>query len=93
MKSGLSRDATGLTIGPNFLKELEADKSELKRVLFPDEGADFIDCDFGDEADFRAQLEANQMATDKLDEGIRGFVADQIKLETLLEQVRVEQVA
>ena len=49
----------------------------------------FVDYDFDDEADFRLQLNASAMATEKLAEGIRGFVADQIKLESLLgERIR-----
>lgn len=75
-----------LTIGPNFLEELAADDGELERVLQPDGTDSFVDCDFDGEADFRLQLNANAMATEKLAEGIRGFVADQIKLEALLEE-------
>ena len=73
-----------LTIGPNFLEELTADDGDLPRVLSPDNVAEFDDCDFRDEADFRFQMNANAMATEKLAEGIRGFVADQVKLEALL---------
>tara|TARA_R110002096_G_scaffold65006_4_gene158354 strand:- start:86612 stop:87595 length:984 start_codon:yes stop_codon:yes gene_type:complete len=75
-----------LTIGPNFLQELEDDKGELPRVLEPDQALEFVDCDFADEADFRMQLNASAMATEKLAEGIRGFIADQIRLEDLLLQ-------
>lgn len=73
-----------LTIGPNFLEELDADSGELPRKLSPDDGGDFVDCDFTSEADFRLQLNASPMATEKLAEGIRGFVADQLKLDALL---------
>ena len=75
-----------LTIGPNFLEELAADDRQLARVLDPANSDDFVDCDFDGEADFRLQLNANAMATEKLAEGIRGFVADQIRLEALLEE-------
>ena len=75
-----------LTIGPNFLQELEDDTGDLARVLDPTQSGDFVECDFEDEADFRLQLNASAMATEKLAEGIRGFVADQIKLEALLRQ-------
>jgi transaldolase len=75
-----------LTIAPNFLQELEDDNGELRRVLEPKQTLDFVDCDFADEADFRLQLNASAMATEKLAEGIRGFIADQIKLEDLLRQ-------
>jgi transaldolase len=73
-----------LTIGPNFLEELQADLGELPRVLHPDDDAPFDDCDFENEADFRLQLNADPMATEKLGEGIRGFIADQEKLDALL---------
>ena len=73
-----------LTIGPNFLEELEADTGELPRRLSPDDTGSFEDCDFTSEADFRLQLNADQMATEKLAEGIRGFIADQLKLDALL---------
>ncbi len=75
-----------LTIGPNFLEELAADNSTLERALEPGGSHEFVDCDFDGEADFRLQLNANAMATEKLAEGIRGFVADQIRLEALLEE-------
>lgn len=73
-----------LTIGPNFLEELEADNGELPRKLSPDDCGNFVDCDFTSEAEFRLQLNASPMATEKLAEGIRGFVADQLKLDALL---------
>lgn len=73
-----------LTIGPNFLEELAADEGHLPRKLEPNDSATFDDCDFSSEADFRLQLNANTMATEKLAEGIRGFIADQLKLDALL---------
>ena len=73
-----------LTIAPELLEELAGDNDSLKRVLSADDSADFVDCDYRDEADFRNQLNSNAMATEKLAEGIRGFVADQVKLEKIL---------
>lgn len=73
-----------LTIGPNFLEELSQDNGALSRRLSSDDNSGYVECDFVDESDFRLQLNANAMATEKLAEGIRGFVADQIKLEALL---------
>ena len=73
-----------LTISPTLLEELEADESDLPRVLQPSDSSDYVDCDFDGESDFRHQMNSNAMATEKLAEGIRGFVADQIKLEQLL---------
>ena len=82
-----------LTISPNFLEELEQDTGELERTLSPNDNQEFIDCDFDGEADFRLQLNANPMATEQLAAGIRGFVSDQVRLENLLDQVRITQVA
>ncbi len=73
-----------LTISPSFLEELQADDGHLERVLSPSGTSGFVDCDFDSESDFRHQLNGNAMATEKLAEGIRGFVADQVKLEALL---------
>lgn len=73
-----------LTISPEFLEALRHDEGELPRRLKPDANEECIDCDFSGEADFRYQLNSNAMATEKLAEGIRGFVADQLKLEKLL---------
>ena len=73
-----------LTIGPNFLEELSEDSGELARVLSPEAIGEYTDCRFSGEADFRLQLNENAMATEKLAEGIRAFVADQLKLEKLL---------
>jgi len=73
-----------LTISPQLLEELAGDNDSLQRVLCADDSADFVDCDYRDEADFRYQLNSNAMATEKLAEGIRGFVADQEKLEKIL---------
>ena len=75
-----------LTIGPNFLEELAADDGDLPRKLDATKPGAFTDCDYHDEADFRLQLNANAMATEKLAEGIRSFARDQVKLETLLRE-------
>ena len=73
-----------LTIGPNFLEELQNDSAELRRALSPESTKDYEDCCISDEADFRLQLNENAMAVEKLAEGIRAFISDQDKLETLL---------
>ncbi len=73
-----------LTISPALLAELAADNAELPRQLAP-ELADSTDFKHGpSEAEFRWQLNADAMATEKLAEGIRNFVADQEKLEQLI---------
>ncbi|WP_461482274.1 transaldolase [Porticoccus sp.] len=73
-----------LTISPQLLAELHADHSDLPRSLHPQHSGDAIDYERGDEAAFRYRMNANAMATEKLAEGIRNFVADQVKLEKLL---------
>jgi len=73
-----------LTISPALLEELAADTAVLPRRLSP-EGARSSDARLSpSEAEFRYALNADAMATDKLAEGIRNFVADQVKLETLI---------
>ena len=73
-----------LTISPALLQELAADDGELPRQLSPD-GASSDDTRSAPvEADFRYELNADAMATEKLAEGIRNFVADQVRLEQLI---------
>ncbi len=73
-----------LTISPALLEELANDEAELPRRLSAatadSEGAQTHPT----EAEFRYDLNADAMATEKLAEGIRNFVADQIKLEQLI---------
>lgn len=73
-----------LTISPQLLEELEQDQAPLPRKLAPDNAGGEEARQNLDEVGFRYQLNANAMATEKLAEGIRGFVGDQIKLEKLL---------
>ncbi len=72
-----------LTIAPNLLQELEATEGTLPRIL-KDGGATKKPAAKLTEAEFRFELNQDAMATEKLAEGIRGFVADQIKLEVAL---------
>lgn len=73
-----------LTISPQLLQELDQDKGELKRVLSPDNTGAAIAKSIETEASFRFGVNQDAMATEKLAEGIRGFVKDQINLENLL---------
>lgn len=69
-----------LTISPALLEELEQDSGELPRRLSPAlESSDTPQSLV--EANFRLQLNADAMATEKLAEGIRNFIADQVRLE------------
>jgi transaldolase len=75
-----------LTISPNLLQELEQDQGKLERVLSPANSGEKIAKLIETEASFRFGMNQDQMANDKLAEGIRGFVKDQISLEKLLKE-------
>ncbi len=72
-----------LTVSPGLLQELAATEGTLKQVL-KDGGASKQVPAKMTEAEFRFELNQDAMATEKLAEGIRGFVADQNKLEAAL---------
>lgn len=72
-----------LTISPALMEQLDEDQGELPRQLSP---ADVSTEDAKappSEASFRYDLNDDAMAIEKLAEGIRNFVADQVKLENL----------
>jgi transaldolase len=73
-----------LTISPALLEELAADEAPLARQLDPATARSDVAKRSRVEAEFRYELNADAMATEKLAEGIRNFVADQIKLERLI---------
>jgi transaldolase len=73
-----------LTISPQLLQELDQDQGKLERVLAPNQAGETIAKLIDTEASFRFGMNQDAMATDKLAEGIRGFVKDQINLENLL---------
>jgi transaldolase len=72
-----------LTIAPPLLKELETAQGQLVRQL-TDSGATRPQPVRMTEAEFRWEMNEDAMATEKLAEGIRGFTADQLKLEKML---------
>ena len=72
-----------LTIAPVLLKELETAQGVLVRQL-NDTGVTEHRPIRMTEAEFRWEMNEDAMATEKLAEGIRGFTADQIKLEKTL---------
>jgi transaldolase len=74
-----------LTISPDLLAQLAASEAALPRALDA-EAARAMDVPVVqyDEAGFRFALNEDAMATEKLAEGIRAFVADTIKLEALM---------
>ncbi len=75
-----------LTISPKLLAELEASTAEVPAVLSAEaakvkEGLEKLDMD---EKAFRWMMNEDQMATDKLSEGIRKFAADQNKMDAMV---------
>ncbi len=74
-----------LTISPQLLTELEATEAALPRKLDPEAAkAMHIERIVMDKETFDILHDGNRMATDKLKEGIEGFSAALVKLETLL---------
>lgn len=76
-----------LTIAPDLLGQLAASEAPLQRALAP-EAVQALDLPalHYDEAGFRFALNEDAMATEKLAEGIRAFVADTLKLESLMQK-------
>ena len=72
-----------LTIAPTLLEELASVEGHLTRHLV-DGGATKQRPPRLTEAQFRLEHNADAMATEKLAEGIRGFIVDQDKLEVML---------
>lgn len=75
-----------LTIAPALLDELQQSTAPLQRQLDPaTAGALYSGPKLAvDEASFRFAFNEDQMATEKLSDGIRAFAADTIKLEDIL---------
>jgi transaldolase len=74
-----------LTISPQLLAELESTQAELPRKLDPEVAKTLVIVKLDvDKATFDAMHAADRMANDKLKEGIEGFSAALVKLETLL---------
>ncbi|MGO2132083.1 MAG: transaldolase [Halomonas sp.] len=76
-----------LTISPALLGELAEGNGILERKLSP-QGAETNAPEPQGETDFRWALNEDAMATEKLAEGIRKFMADQRSLEKLLGELR-----
>lgn len=74
-----------ITIAPALLKELEASTEPLPRKLSPDGAPSPVEAIRGMDADaFVKTHGSDQMAVEKLAQGIAGFAADQDKLEAQL---------
>ena len=80
-----------LTISPNLLQELDAETNvQLKVALDAAKAKTLESADLKrrlyDEKRYRWELNEDEMANDKLSEGIRKFAADAIKLEDLIKE-------
>ena len=75
-----------LTISPQLLEQLDQEQGALTQQLSAEKTGDSQDKQSFSEAEFRFAMNEDPMATEKLAEGIRNFVADQINLEELLEK-------
>ncbi|KAG8222702.1 hypothetical protein J437_LFUL002759 [Ladona fulva] len=77
-----------LTISPALLEELDSSNAEVQRVLSEKTAlkSDIEELDIT-ESSFRWLLNEDQMATDKLSEGIRKFAQDGRKLEKMLTEL------
>ncbi len=73
-----------LTISPTLLNQLEEDTAPLEQQLHANLPAQPKDKPLT-EAEFRLELNADAMATEKLAEGIRRFIDDLEKLETQIQ--------
>lgn len=78
-----------LTVSPQLLGEMRETEAPLERKLNPEAGASVhepVKKISYDERAFRWELNEDQMATEKLSEGIRLFAADSRKLESFIAQ-------
>lgn len=75
-----------LTISPALLQELQDSEAELP-IKLQDNGATTEPSGALSEREFRWAMNEDAMATEKLSEGIRNFAKDQVKLETLLQEL------
>ncbi len=78
-----------LTISPELLQNLSDADGPLKQALNAAESAGMnIPAINVDQAQFRFELNEDAMGSEKLAEGIRAFVADAKKLDTIIEQAK-----
>lgn len=76
-----------LTISPKLLAELEASTETVEKCLDAEKAKnEELEKINLDEATFRWMLNEDQMATEKLSEGIRKFAKDQIKMDDMVRQ-------
>ena len=74
-----------LTIAPKLLEELKQSTEPVERKLVADEATKgSVKEHVMSEKEFRWEMNENQMATEKLSDGIRKFAADTVKLEAII---------
>jgi len=76
-----------LTIHPKFLAVLKEQQTAIKRQLSIENATDqcHLDRQSYSEAEFRLQCNRDQMAVEKLSQGINSFIADQVTLQNLIQ--------
>jgi transaldolase len=72
-----------LTVSPSLLEQLRSIDQEVERKLNPETQSNLPKV-IPTESQFRFQLNDDEMAENKLSDGIRRFAADAIKLENQL---------
>jgi transaldolase len=77
-----------LTISPDLLNQLAGTQGDAPAQLRADDTGPSIDRIGADEVGFRTLLNEDAMASEKLSEGIRLFVADAVKLDALIDAQR-----
>ncbi|MFY0480046.1 transaldolase [Achromobacter marplatensis] len=77
-----------LTISPDLLNQLAGTEGDAPAQLRADDTGEPIARIGSDEISFRTLLNDDAMATEKLSEGIRLFVADAVKLDALIDAQR-----
>jgi transaldolase len=78
-----------LTISPELLTTLAHTEGEVPRRLHPEAATgEQIAAIKADEVTFRTLLNEDAMASEKLAEGIRSFVADTVKLDAIIESLQ-----
>lgn len=74
-----------LTIAPKLLEELKKSNDAVERRLSPDKvSKGSVKEHMMTEKEFRWEMNQNQMATEKLSDGIRKFAADTVQLEAII---------
>jgi len=82
-----------LTISPGLLAELEAESGELERKLSSDKLDNNTEKRNYGPSNFRLDINNDAMASEKLAEGIRLFIRDQVALEDMLTPIIKGQAA